>query len=73
MSGLGIALIVLGLVNVALGTFFLARPDRSVDRLVATGEFSEERARTMIRRRGWGGLIIGGVVIAVVVVMELRS
>ena len=70
MTGLEVAIVVLGLVLLVLGIYMLARPEPSVARLVETGAFTDDRARRMIRRRAWGGVVMG--VIALLVIAASR-
>ena len=71
MTGLEIAILVLGLILLTLGIYMLVRPGASVARLVETGAFTKDTARRMIRRRAWGGVVMGGVGLLVIAASRL--
>ena len=71
MTGLEVAIVVLGLVLLVLGIYMLARPEPSVARLVETGAFTDDRARQMIRRRAWGGVVMGAIALLVIAASRL--
>jgi len=73
MTGLEVAIVVLGLILVVLGVYMLARPEPSIARLVENGAVTEEKARRMIRRRAWGGVVMGVAGLLVVAASRLGT